>query len=299
MGDIMKKILSLILVLSLCFMVLPAAFAEGSDGCVVVGADLTEDQINQVYQVFGIARGSVPELKVTNAEERAYLVGLVDESVIGHNSISCVYVKLRPEGSGMDIRTSNITWCTSSMYVNALSTAGITNAQIVVAAPFPVSGTAALTGIYKAYEYMTGKSIAENAKQVSTEELTVTGDLSDLIGSDEATAIISELKLILDETKKMSDEELRTTIKGIAVQYGVVLDESEMSMIISLCRELEKLDVNGIMERVNSIQETLGKISEAKGKVDNFTENTRSFFTKLGAFFEKTGGFFKNLFGKN
>lgn len=294
----MKKTISIILALALCLLMLPAAFAEGNDGCVVVGANLTDDQINQVYSIFGIARGTVPELKVTNQEERAYLEGLVDESVIGHNSISCVYVKLLPQGSGMDIRTSNITWCTSNMYVSALSTAGISDAQIVVAAPFPVSGTAALTGIYKAYEFMTGSSLAENAKQVSTEELTVTGDLSDLIGSEEATAIINELKLILDETKKMSDAELRAQITQIATEYGVVLDESEMNMIVNLCRELEKLDVSGLMERVEGIQNTLKKISETKDKVEGFTGNVSKFFSNVASFFRKTGDFFEKLFGK-
>lgn len=293
----MKRTLSLILIIALCLMMLPSAFAEEGGACVVVGADLSEDQINQVYSVFGIARGSVPELKVTNAEERTYLVGLVDESVIGHNSISCVFVRLLPTGAGMDVRTNNITWCTGNMYVSALSTAGISDAQIVVAAPFPVSGTAALTGIYKAYEYMTGRNIAENAKQVSTEELTVTGDLSDLIGSDEATAIIGELKLILDETKNMTDDQLRSTIKDIAREYGVVLDESEMNMIIQLCRKLEKLDVNGIMERVNGIQDTIKKLSETKEKVDGFAGNVSRFFSNVVSFLKKTGSFFEQLFG--
>ncbi len=44
------------------------------------------------------------------------------------------------------------------MYISALATAGITDARIIVASPFEVSGTAALTGVYKAYEDMTGKS---------------------------------------------------------------------------------------------------------------------------------------------
>ena len=59
----------------------------------------------------------------------------------------------------MDVTTSNITWCTPEMYISALATAGITDAKVVVAAPFEVSGTAALTGVYKAYEDMTGKKL--------------------------------------------------------------------------------------------------------------------------------------------
>lgn len=43
------------------------------------------------------------------------------------------------------------------MYKNALTTAGITDADIIVAGPKPISGTAALVGIFEAYEAMTGK----------------------------------------------------------------------------------------------------------------------------------------------
>ena len=113
------------------------------------------------------------ELKVTNAEERAALSGYVDESVIGTRSISCVYVELLVEGAGMDVTTSNVNFCTPEMYMSALATAGITDAKVVVAAPFEVSGTAALTGVYKAYEDITGKKLDDLAKLVSTQELTI------------------------------------------------------------------------------------------------------------------------------
>lgn len=93
-----------------------------------------------VYNLFGVKRGDVVELKVTNAEEREYLEGYVDSAIIGTRSISCVYVELLGEGAGMDVTTSNITWCTAEMYISALATAGVTDAKVVVAAPFEVSG---------------------------------------------------------------------------------------------------------------------------------------------------------------
>ena len=46
----------------------------------MIGADISSDEIAQVYKDFGIERGSVTELTVTNSEERTYLEGLVDES---------------------------------------------------------------------------------------------------------------------------------------------------------------------------------------------------------------------------
>ena len=152
----MKRICSVFLVLLFLLSLPLAAHAETAQSRTVIGANLEPQQIEDVYNMFGVRRGDVIELTMTNAEERKYLEGYVDESLIGTRSISCVYVELLPEGSGMSVTTSNITWCTGEMYMSALATAGITDARIIVAAPFEVSGTAALTGIYKAYEDMTG-----------------------------------------------------------------------------------------------------------------------------------------------
>ena len=286
-----KKVLSLILALAMTFaLAVPACAANESR--VVIGADLTEEQIDTVYQIFGIERGSVEELKVTNAEERRYLEGLVEESVIGKNAISCVYVQLLGEGAGLTIDTCNINWCTAEMYRNALATAGISDAKIVVAAPFEVSGTAALTGIYKAYEHITGSTLDETAKSVGTQELTITGELAQQIGSFDATKIVSGLKELLSETEKMSDEELRREIESIAGKYNVTLSDSQIRQLIDLCRSMEKLDPGELRERVEQAQETIRRIGEAKDKAVSFYEKLRLFFGSASDFFEKLKGLF-------
>ena len=182
-----------------------SAAADNTSSRAVIGADLTSEQTMLMYQAFGVPQGSVIELRLTNAEERQYLEGYVASSVIGTRSISCVYVELLAQGSGMNVTTSNITWCTGDMYSNALATAGITDARIIVAAPFPVSGTAALAGVYKAYEDITGQALNSQAKDAGTQELTVTGELAKDIGSSDSSSIVQELKLMLSETQKMSD----------------------------------------------------------------------------------------------
>ena len=288
----MKKILSTVLLLVLLAGLCVPAYAEGTQNCAVIGANLTEEQIATVYAIFGIERGSVTELQVTNAEERAYLEGLVADPVIGTRSISCVYVELLEPGAGMDVKTYNITWCTAEMYINALSTAGVTDARIIVAAPFEVSGTAALTGLYKAYEHITGEELDTEAKKVSTEELTLTGDLSEAIGSKEATAIISEVKQILRETEQMSDEQLRTEIVNIATANGIRLSDEEVTQILQWCRRLEKLNIDSLIDHVSQIQETVGKISEAKDNVVGFAQKVQTFFANVSAFFERVKGWF-------
>ena len=254
----MKRLLCIILAVLMFASLSAAAYADGDvQARAVIGANLDENQIAAVYQLFNVKRGDVKEMTVTNAEEREYLEGYVDESLIGTRSISCVYVELLAEGAGMDVTTSNITWCTPEMYISALATAGITDARIVVAAPFEVSGTAALTGVYKAYEDLTGKKLDDLAKAVSTQELTITGELANEIGEMDSTAIVNDLKMMLDETAQMTDEEIREQIIQIAATYNVTLTDNQINQLISLCRSLEGLDADALQSRVEEVQNTL------------------------------------------
>lgn len=288
-----KKIVSVFIMICLMLSMTTPAYAENQSR-TVIGADLTAEQAAEVYKFFGISRGSVIELSMTNAEERTYLEGYVDDEVIGTRSISCVYVELLPEGSGMEVTTSNITWCTGEMYIGALATAGITDAKIIVAAPFEVSGTAALSGVYKAYEDMTGNKLDDIAKLVSTQELTITGELAEEIGSMDSASIVSDLKLMLDETKNMSDEEIIREIELIAQQYNVKLTNTQKNQLLTLCRSLEKLDAESLKSRVEEVQDTLKKVANAKTQVVGFVEKAKKVVESVSSFFDRI----KDIIGK-
>ena len=283
----MKKIFSLMLALLLVAGMAVPAYADVNQSRAVIGADLTDEQVEAVYGMFGVRRGEPIELKMTNAEERTYLEGYVDNSLIGTRSISCVYVELLPAGSGMSVTTSNINWCTGEMYISALATAGITDANIVVAAPFEVSGTAALSGVYKAYEDMTGKKLDDLAKLVSTQELTITGELAAEIGSMDSTAIVNDLKMMLDVTQTMTDDEIRAEIREIASRYNVNLTNTQVEQLLTLCRSLEGLDAESLKARVQDVQNTLQKVSDAKTKVVGFVQGVKKVVESISGFFDK------------
>ena len=285
-----KWISALLALLVLLSLSVPALAAD--DACAVIGADLTDEQIETVYKLFGIERGSVTELKVTNSEERAWLEGLVEDSVIGKYAISCVYVQLLEAGGGLTVETCNIGWCTPEMFKSALVTAGVTDARIIVAAPFEVSGTAALTGIYKAYESLTGIQLDETAKAAGVRELTVTGDIAEELGDNDASGIVSGIKELLGRTAKMSDEELRREIISIAGKYGVTLSDSQIRQLIDLCRSLEKLDPGALKERIEEAKETIERIEEAKEKAESFYDKLKLFFADAADFLDRLKGWF-------
>ncbi len=282
----MKRILSLFLLPVLLLGLLapvPALAVDAGEARVVIGADLSGEEINTVYSLMGLTRGSVKELIVTNAEERTYLEGLIASDVIGTRSISSVYLRASSAGSGLSVTCTNIDWCTGDMYRSALSTAGIRDAEVRVAAPFAVSGTAALTGIYKAYEDITGTYLADAAKTAAADELIVTAQLADQVSGDDAVAIVNELKLILDETELMTDSELHEQIETVASEYGYTLDSSLVDRLTGLCRQLEGLSVSELQSQAEQFMNSLSGKAEGLG-------------AKIAAFLQRISDFLANLF---
>ncbi len=279
-------ILGLLMVFSaVAFM--PTAYAANvGEQRVTLGADLDADQIAQIYDDFNINRGDVKELFVTNKEERKYLSGLVDEETIGTHALSSIFITVLDEDSGIHVSTKNINWCTEDMYENALVTAGIADADIMISAPFNVSGTAALTGIYKAYSDITGVPLDEVSKAAAMEELVVTGDLAEVVGSDEAVQLVNELKKILDQTKDMNDEELRKEILYIADLQNLSLTEENITQIINLTRTLEKVDFTNWQERALQFGKFMTSVQKAGDGVATFFDGVKGFFIKIGDFFK-------------
>ena len=98
------------------------------------------------------------------------------------------------------------------MYQNALATAGIEDAEIVVAGPYNISGTAALVGAIKSYENMTGETVSQENVDTATNELVVTGKLAESVGdSDKAEQLVGAVKEQVvegsDNGKKLTEEE--------------------------------------------------------------------------------------------
>ena len=275
----MKKLsISFILVISILISAVLPAFAASGDSRVTLGQDNTDEQIEEVYKFFRINRGDVPEIWVSNNEEKRYLSGLVPESKIGDVALSCTYIETRDSG-GIELETYNINWVTEEMYKNALATAGITNAKVIVAASKPVSGTGALTGIYKAYEDITGELIDETVKNVAVEELIVTGDLQELMG-EASPEFINDLKAKLAQTKNMNDDEIRQLIVDTAAEYDATLTNDQIEQILGLIKQMNELGIE---------PDEFIKLAETG-------QNVQGFFGQVGEFFQGIGDFFKGLF---
>src|SRR5699024_8684174 len=187
----MKKCLAIALLFVFSFNTF--AYAD-SNIVVTLAKDINSEQKKEILNLFGVDEDNTNIIEVNNQEERKYLEGVAPEEQIGNITMSSAYVEILQDGSGIDVETHNITWVTKEMYESALVTAGVKDAKVVAAAPIPVSGTGALTGITKAFEEVTGEKIDEEQKKVANEEIVKTGELGDEIGKDEASELIKEVK---------------------------------------------------------------------------------------------------------
>lgn len=170
----------------------------------------------------------------------------------------------------------------------------------MISAPYDVSGTGALTGIYKAYEDITGKGLSELAKLAGAEELVLTGELSEYIGSREATEIIKELKKTLDRAENMSDEEVKEEILKIAKAYNVELTSSQLKQVLSLARKLQGLSEEELQRKLTGLARTAEKANSFKQTIDDVVETVSQTATRVYEsvidFFDSVGDFFTNLF---
>jgi uncharacterized protein YpuA (DUF1002 family) len=260
---------------------------------VTLGANLNQSQKNEMFSTFGVSENDskVKVLEVTNQEERQYLKGLVPDKQIGTRAISSVYVKILDKGSGIEVKTKNITFVNEQAYANALVTAEIKDAQVYAAAPFPVSGTAALTGLFKAYEAATGKDIPEEAKKVATEELVTTSEIGEETGEEKAVSeLVSRVKEQVVAENLNDPEEIKKVVEDVAKDMDVKLTPGQIDKIVALMQKISKLDLD-IGTLKNQLEDVRSKLKDYLGgeKSGSAWQKVVDFFTSL---WDKIKGYF-------
>lgn len=261
---------------------------------LALGVDLSDDQKNTVLSLMGIDPANLANYNVTyvtNAQEHQYLDSYVDSSKIGSKSWSSVVIVKRKKGNGLNISTNNITYCTVGMYKNALTTAGITDADIIVAGPKPISGTAALVGIFEAYEAMTGEAVQDNVVDAALNELVVTGELEASIQGltdQEVEEFIAYIKSLIAEKGLTDEKSINEAIDEACDKYGVTLSDDERQKIVDLLLKITSLgiDLSGLVDYAASLYNSFkngGSSSGIMASIGNFFGNI---FSAIGEFFK-------------
>lgn len=284
-----KKFISSIVCLSLILGNITCAFADSSK-VVTIGADLSDAQKQTVLDYFGVKKDEAVILEVNNLEERKYLQGIASEAQLGTKTFSCAYVEPAKKGNGINVKTANLTYVTSSMIASTLATCGVEDANVIAMTPLSggVSGTGALTGVMKAFEDATGKELSEDKKELASKELITTSDLGDEIGQDEAAGLINDIKADVIKSGTKDTNQIAETINNVTNNYNITLTPSQEKQISDLMTKISEQDYD-----YNSLKNTFKNVSDA---VDKNLQEAGININRSESFFSSIGNWFKDLF---
>lgn len=299
MRRLLKKITAVVLT-SAILLTLPVAGrtakadavtdANANDVYVSLGADLNSSERAIVLSLLGVTEDDLKNYtvgQITNQDEKNYLGSYLDSSVIGSRALSSVIVVRKEKGSGINVQTKNISYCTPGMYTNALITAGIEDADVIVAGPFEITGTAALVGAMKAYSDLTGKEVSQESMDAAVNELVVTSQMAEGENSQDIEELIAYVKAKVVEEGLDNDEAISKAIDEGAKEVGVTLTDDQKQQIIDLMKKINDLDLN-IDSMKAQAQDLFNKLEDmgidkeqAKGFFQKVIQSLKDFFSGL------------------
>lgn len=279
-----KRILAMALALAIGLSTLthPLTVYADSSKVVTLGADLSDEQKQLILNYFGVTENEVDIVVVTNADEHRYLDNIATAQQIGRRTFSCSYIEPTNSG-GIHIKTVNLNWVTCDMIRNALITSGISNCNVIAAAPIEVSGTGALTGIFMAYEQASGEQLDEEKVEIASEELVTTMSIAEDIGQEEASTMLSDLKEEIIVSGIEDAEAIADKIETYVSENKIELTEDQKWQIVELLLKISKqdYDIEEIKKAYKTINETIDEVKEASEKAKNIFQKIWEWLKEL------------------
>lgn len=262
---------------------MPSIVMADSSKIVTLGADLSDADKQTMMNYFKVDSSQVTIITVTNSDEKSLLGSYIPASQIGTNTLSCAYVNPTTSG-GIKVRTANLNYVTCNMLASALMTAGVSNAEVVAACPYNVSGTGALTGVMLAYEESTGTQLDSSKKELATKELVTTGKAGDRItdpdgspiGRDKAILIINEMKYEILTEGITDHDAIYERLAELVSDYNYQMNEEDAADIMELLIEFADMDyeIRAMAESMNTIEENLSGQTITESVEEKLGEST-------------------------
>ncbi len=106
-------------------------------------------------------------------------------------------------------------------------------------------------------------------------------DLAALLAEADIPALAAELRIVLDMTQLMTDEELRTQIESLALAYGYSFTDAELDAIVRLCRSFEPLTEAELRERLEQMQGNYLAVQEVQESLSSLGDRLQMFLQKI------------------
>lgn len=305
MSKLFNKITSLSLGLLLTLLLLSSPLAAKGNwehDYFTYGAGLSEAQLAETERLIGVPQDkNLKKIVVTGADYKDF----TGYSISDVGMYSSAVITKTAEGSGIHVyinTPSNITQIKDHQYMNAALTSGITDCNIVVGSPVPVTGESALIGVYKAFEDA-GYKLNKNATKAATDELIVVNEINQNNSSNpnfnsedfsKAIATIKEQLATVSDKSDMSSEQILVTINNVLNQYNITISEADQQKLAGWLDEFRALDIN--WDAIGKELSGLGNlISDKAGEIYEWGQ-ANGFWAKL---WEAVQAFFNSLFSRN
>lgn len=270
-----SKIITTLVVASLITVSSITSVFASTNEVVTLGANLTPQQKEQMYQAFGVKPDEVKTITMTVQDIRKQLGMPPAPANVKGNAYSSAFVRIEEPGYGIKVKTSNMTAVTPEMLENALVTSGVTDADVIATAPFEVSGTSALAGVIQAFEDATGKEVPVEQKQAAQKEITVTNQLAEAttgdgkpIGQNRATTLIAETKKEVIKEQPKNDVQIGQIVNNVTNNYNVKLTPEQQQEMVQLMSKINDLNLNydSMKKQLNSMTDKMENLLEQNGE---------------------------------
>lgn len=211
---------------------------------VVYGDALSDSEKQEVKNLLDVGDNESTEEYTVTGEDIANYIGGDPNS----NMYSSAKIMGESGDSGLSINIvtpDNITDVTTEMYANALLTAGVENATVDVASPVQVTGTSALTGIYKAYD-AEGEQLDKERMELANDELGVATDLAEKEGmnQEKVSELLTEIKQAIAEQNPATKEDIEQIVEEQLNNLEISLSEEDRQMLIDLFNRMRDLNID-------------------------------------------------------
>lgn len=304
-----KKILALFMGLSIGL----------SSIAYAAGFDKNKDDV-----IYGVALDSQQRKIVDNAvdiDSSGYNIGTVGgqdlKKYLGYgtedyNMISSVIVKRGEKGSGIRVyikTPGNISQITEAQYTNAAITAGLTDAEIFVASPKPVTGESALVGVYKSEE-LHGENVDTDRTKIAQDELKTVIDVSkenenkEGFDSKKLDEAVIEVKQNLADYKEKNNEtasaeQISIFIKDALnnVGMGDILSNNNIEVLTNYFNTYQQssaIDSAEVRDNLMKLAKDIGGkankfYTDNKDSIDKFAKDNKENFDKIAKDAKESG----------
>lgn len=225
------------------------ALQEEPDRVITIGESNSPEQRQQLLDIFG-ADDNDRVITITVDQTADAMEGIFDLTGIT-SAYSSTALTCRELGEGLEVTTRNIQQITPGLYAMALVTAGIGDAELIVAAPdglAAVRGQTALAGVFETWDIAPCESgnTSRARQRLALEQLTLTSEIGELVfgGVPAATELVLETQRQIVINNITAESEIDDIIAEQEAELDFTIPTQLRQELVDLMTRLAEADID-------------------------------------------------------